>query len=406
MVFALFCHLRTVYNSYFIMLRTFIKDLSLSAAVAGLIVVLVGFTSTVAIVFQAARALGASPDVMSSWIWALGIGMGGSCIGLSLYYRKPVVTAWSTPGAALLATSEGFNLADATGAFVLCAVLITLAGLSGAFDKLMKRIPIAIATAMLAGLLLRFGLGAFAAIKVAPVLVLSMCAMHLLGRRFWPRYGVLGVLLCGVLIVYFQGALHTETLSAHLAAPVWTTPHFTLAAMIGLGLPLFVVTMTSQNAAGVAAIRAAGYDTPTSPLISCTGISTLLLAPFGAFALNLAAITAAIAMSSEAHPDPNKRYVAGVFAGLFYVLTGVFGAAISGLFAAFPAPMIAALAGLALLGTIANNLTAALKQEQDREAGLITFLITASGLSLFGIGSAFWGLIGGVLASVVLRKSS
>jgi benzoate membrane transport protein len=204
------------------MLRTFIKDLSLSAAVAGLIVVLVGFTSTVAIVFQAARALGASPEVMSSWIWALGIGMGGSCIALSLYYRQPVVTAWSTPGAALIATSEGFNLADATGAFVLCAVLITLAGVSGAFDKLMQRIPMAIATAMLAGLLLRFGLGAFAAIEVAPLLVLSMCVMHLLGRRFWPRYGVLGVLLCGVLIVDFQGALHAETLNAHLAAPVWT----------------------------------------------------------------------------------------------------------------------------------------------------------------------------------------
>ncbi len=399
-------------GNYFKQLRV---DLSISALIAGFIVVLVGFTSTIAIVFQAATAVGANQAEINSWVWALGLGMGSSCIALSLYYKKPIITAWSTPGAALIATAQGINLSQATGAFLVCAGLITVAGLSGAFEKLMHRIPIALASAMLAGLLLRFGIGAFAAIQTAPTMVLLMLALHLLGRRYWARYSVLGVLVCGVMYAQVAGSLQTAAFKIALthsiwAVPVWTTPTFTIASIISLALPLFIVTMTSQNAPGVAAIRAAGYDSADSPapistVIASTGGLTLLLAPFGAFALNLAAITAAIAMSPEAHPDPSRRYIAGVSAGIIYILAGLIGAVIGALFAAFPAALIAAVAGLALLGTIGNSIAQAVADESAREAALIAFLITASGLTLFGIGSAFWGLIGGLLALVVLRKS-
>jgi benzoate membrane transport protein len=394
--------------------KQLLDDVSISALIAGFVVVLVGFTSTIAIIFQAAQALGATQAEINSWVWALGIGMGSSCIALSLYYKKPIVTAWSTPGAALIAATQGINLSDATGAFLVCAALITLAGLTGAFEKLMQRIPMALASAMLAGLLLRFGIGAFTAIEGAPGMVLLMLTAHLLGRRFWPRYSVLGVLASGVTYAHFAGSLQVDAFNTALtqsawAAPIWTTPSFSVASVISLALPLFIVTMTSQNAPGVAAIRSAGYDSldspaPISPIIASTGALTLILAPFGAFALNLAAITAAIAMSPEAHPDPKRRYIAGVSAGIIYLLTGLFGAVIGALFAAFPAPLIAALAGLALLGTIGNSLATAVADESAREAALIAFLITASGLTLFGIGSAFWGLTGGLIALTLMRK--
>ena len=385
------------------------NDASFSAAVTGFVVVLVGFSSSFAIVFSAAQHLHASNDVIASWMWALGLGMGISCIVLSIYFRKPIVTAWSTPGAALIAVSSGVSLEQATGAFLFSALLIVISGVTGVFARVMQRIPMALASAMLAGLLLRFGMNAFAAIELDPALVLSMFGLHLLGRRLWPRYSILGVLLLGIFWSFLDQRLALSAVSWKLATPIWVHPQFQLSSLIGLGIPLFLVTMASQNAPGIAAIRAAGFDTPQSPvpispLISCTGLLNLLLAPFGAFGLNLAAITAAIAMSPESHPDPNRRYMSGVFTGIFYLLTGVFGAALGSLFAAFPKPMVAALAGLALIGTIGNSLYVAVEDAREREAALIAFLITASGLSIWGIGSAFWGLVGGVLASLVLRQ--
>ena len=386
---------------------SFFRDLSLSAVVTGFVVVLVGFTSTGALVFQAALSLGATQAQVNSWMWALGIGMGLACIIPSLIYKKPVVAAWSTPGAALIATSAGgVSMHDAIGAFVMCAALIILAGATKAFERLMNRIPMAIASAMLAGVLLRFGLETFSSIKSAPALVIAMFAAHLLGRRFWPRYGVVGVLLVGVLISAYAGSLKWSAVSVEWATPVWVTPAFSLSAIVGLGLPLFIVTMASQNMPGVAVMRAAGYETPVSPVITTTGIINVLLAPFGAFALNLAAITAAIAMGPEAHEDKDKRYTAAVMAGVFYVLIGLFGAVVGGLFAAFPRELIVALAGLALMSTIANGLAGALRDENNREAAIITFLVTASGVSLFGIGSAFWGLVAGVVAMLVLSRRS
>ncbi len=393
-----------------IRLMSFFRDLSLSAVVTGFVVVLVGFTSTGALVFQAALALGANQAQVNSWMWALGLGMGLSSIIPSLIYKKPVVAAWSTPGAALIATSAsatvGVTMPEAVGAFVLCAVLIIIAGVSGLFERMMKRIPIAIASAMLAGVLLRFGLEAFSSIKTAPAMVLAMFALHLLGRRFWPRYGVVGVLGIGIAFAAGADALKWSAVTVEWATPVWVTPEFSLSAIIGLGLPLFMVTMASQNMPGVAVMRGAGYDTPVSPVITTTGVINLVFAPFGAFALNLAAITAAIAMGREAHEDRDKRYTAAVMAGVFYCLIGLFGAIVGGLFAAFPRELVVALAGLALMGTIGNGLAAAVVEEKNREAAMMTFLITASGVSMLGIGSAFWGLVGGILAMAVLSRRS
>ena len=383
---------------------SFVRDLSLPAFTAGFVAVLVGFTSSVAIVFQAATALGATPDQISSWMWALGLGM-GLCSALpSLVLKKPVMVAWSTPGAAVLATAAaagGFTLAQATGAFLVCALLMIAAGATGAFERVMDRIPMPIASALLAGVLARFGMDAFLAAKTALPMLLLMLGAYLLGRRLWPRYAVPGVLAVGTAFAWLDGQLHLQGVSFTLTTPVFVMPEFTLAAAISLALPLFVVTMASQNLPGVAAIRAAGYQMPISRIITVTGVATLLLAPFGAFALNLSAITAAICMGREAHEDPDKRYTAAVSCGLIYIVIGLFGAAVTGVLTAFPRELVVAVAGLALLGSIAGGLAVAVKDETHREAALITFLVTLSGVTLFGIGSAFWGVVAGALALLV-----
>lgn len=383
------------------------RDLSLSTAVAGFVAVLVGFTSSVAIVFQAAQALGATPAQTSSWMWALGLGMGLTSLGLSWWSRQPILTAWSTPGAALLAATSGLSMPEAVGAFLFCAALILLFGLTGWFERLMDRIPLAVAAALLAGVLARFGLDAVLTVKSAPELVLVMAAAYLLGRRFWARYAVPGVLLAGVAVAALQGRLHLDAVEWAWAAPVWTAPHFSLAALVGVGLPLFLVTMASQNLPGVAAQRAAGYRTPVSTSIAATGAASLLLAPFGGYALNLAAITAAICMGREAHEDPARRYTAAMAAGLFYIALGLAGGAVVGLLVAFPRELVAAVAGLALLGTIAGGLHSALAEPEHRDAAMLTFLVTLSGLSLLGIGAAFWGVAAGSAALAVqkLRKT-
>ncbi|MBS0442737.1 MAG: benzoate/H(+) symporter BenE family transporter [Piscinibacter sp.] len=385
---------------------SFFRDVSLPAVTAGFVAVLVGFTSSVAIVFQAATALGATPEQISSWMWALGLGM-GLCSALpSLVLRKPVMVAWSTPGAAVLATAAaagGFTLAQATGAFIVCALLMTAAGATGWFERVMDRIPMPIASALLAGVLARFGLDAFLAARTALPLVLLMLGAYLVGRRLWPRYAVPGVLAAGTAFAAANGQLHLGGVAFTLTTPVVVMPEFSLAAMVSLALPLFVVTMASQNLPGVAAIRAAGYRMPISKLITLTGVATLLLAPFGAYALNLSAITAAICMGPEAHEDPDKRYTAAVSCGAIYVVIGLFGAAVTGVLTAFPRELVVAVAGLALLSSIAGGLAVAVKDETHREAALITFLVTLSGVTLAGIGSAFWGVVAGALALAVQR---
>jgi benzoate membrane transport protein len=381
-----------------------LKDFSISAASAGFVAVLVGFTSSVAIVFQAATALGATPEQIASWMWALGLGM-GLCSALpSLVLRMPVMVAWSTPGAAVLATaaaSGGFTLAQATGAFIVCAALITLVGVTGWFERVMDRIPMPIASALLAGVLARFGLDAFLALKTALALVALMLLAYLVGRRFWPRYAVPGVLAAGTAHALASGQLQLAGVHFALTVPVAVMPEFRVSAAISLALPLFVVTMASQNLPGVAVIRAAGYAMPISKIITLTGVATLLLAPFGAFALNLSAITAAICMGREAHEDPRRRYIAAVACGAIYCVIGLFGAAVTGVLTAFPRELVVAIAGLALLSSIGGGLAVAMRDDAHREAALITFLVTLSGVALLGIGSAFWGVAAGALALFV-----
>ena len=382
----------------------FFKDLSLSAFTAGFVAVLVGCTSSVAIVFQAAQAFQATPAQITSWMWALGLGMGLCSLVPSLLLRKPVMVAWSTPGAAVLASaglSGGFSMAEAVGAFMVCAVLITLAGVTRWFERVMNRIPTEIAAALLAGVLARFGMQAFAAAQTALPLVLLMLGAYLVARRWIPRYAVVITLALAIAFVALRGEMSWSAIRFELAMPVFTAPKFTLSAAISLALPLFVVTMASQNLPGVAVIRATGYDLPISRLITMTGLATLVLAPFGGYALNFSAITAAICMGPEAHPDRDKRYTAAVSCGLLYVVIGIFGAVVTGLLTAFPKELVVAIAGLALLGTIGNGLATALRDEPHREAALITFLVTLSGVVVAGVGSAFWGVVAGSLALFV-----
>ena len=388
-----------------VFLTRLLRDASLSAVAAGFVTVLVGFASSAVIVFQAAQALGASEGEIASWMWALGLGMGVTCIGLSLRYRMPVVTAWSTPGAAMLiASSAGVPYAEAIGAFVLSALLMAVAGFSGVFERSLSRIPVSLASGMLAGVLLRFGLDVFVSMQTQLFMALAMFVTYLCGRRLFPRYAVIATLAMGIVIAAASGLLHLETVQLEWARPVFTTPSLSVASLFGIALPLFIVTMTSQNVPGVAVIRASGYQVPISPVIGWTGVVNTVLAPFGAFALNLAAITAAICMGREAHHDPDRRYVAAIFAGLFYVLIGLFGATVAALFTAFPKELVMAIAGIALLGTIGNSLAAALREENEREPALIAFLVTASGVSFAGIGSAFWGLLAGALTLLVWRR--
>ncbi len=335
---------------------------------------------------------------------ALGIGMGATGIGLSLYYKMPIATAWSTSGAAMLITSAaGVSMSEAIGAFIISGVLITLCGFSGWFERVMNRIPRSIAAGMLAGILLQFGLNAFASLNTEFIMVLSMLGSYLVARRMIPRYAVLVPLLLGAAIAGMQGTLDFRGVDLALATPVFVAPTFSWQAAIGVALPLFAVTMASQNVPGLTVLKASGYNAPVSPLVGWTGATTTILAPFGCYALNLATITAAICVGKEAHEDPSKRYVAGVAAGIFYTVVGLFGATVGALFAAFPNEFILAIAGLALIGTIGNGLATALNEETDREPALITFLVTASGVTLFGVGAAFWGMVAGVLSMFILK---
>jgi len=365
----------------------------LSHISAGFIAVLVGYTSSAAIVFSAATAAGATPAHLSSWLLALGLGMGATCIGLSLRYRSPVLTAWSTPGAALLATAlAGLPMSQAIGAFLFASALLTLVGATGWVEPLMRHVPRALAAAMLAGVLLRFGLGIFTALHASFGLVALMLAVYFAGKRLRSRFTIPLTFLAGLAWSALGGQIHLQVVTFAFSRPVFTAPTFTVATLAGVGLPLFIVTMASQNVPGIAVLRANGYQTPASPLIGWTGFTGLLLAPFGGFSFNLAAITAAICMSPEADPEPGRRYLASVWAGVFYLITGLLGATVASLFTALPKELVAAIAGIALLGTIGASLTSALLEEPEREAALATFLVTASGLTLLGIGSAFWGL--------------
>ena len=379
-------------------------DTSLHAVVAGFVAMMTGYTSSLVLVFQAGRAAQLSDAQVSSWIWALSIGMACSTILLSLRFRTPVVIAYSTPGAALLiAALPHVPYADAIGAFIICAMLITAVGLTGWFDALMARVPAGIASALLAGILFEIGIEIFHAAQYQTTLVLTMFFVYLFVKRLAPRYAIVTTLVIGTVMSAALGLIDFSRFHVAIARPVFTMPHFSLSTAISLGVPLFVVAMASQNMPGLAVLRADGYTTPSAPLISTTGIASLLLAPFGSHGITLAAITAAICTGPEAHEDRNKRYTAALWCGLFYLVAGIFGATIAALFAALPKALVVSVAALALFGSIMSGLTNAMSNVREREAALVTFMVTASGLTLLSIGSAFWGLVAGVVTQIVLN---
>lgn len=382
-----------------------IVKIKLSHIISGFVAVLVGYTGSVAIIFQAAEVVGATQAQANSWMLMLGLGMGISGLILSLWYKMPILTAWSTPGAALLVGSlNGVSIEQATGAFLFCALLLVVSGLTGWFAKISHLIPDALASAMLAGILFRFGQSIFPALQSNTLLVAGMCLTYLSGRRYFPRYAIPVVLLVGIGLCLLLGLFPDSVdVALSLAKPEFVMPVFAPSVLIGVGLPLFIVTMTGQNMPGVVALKSAGYTPPVSASLTITGLTSLLLAPFGGFAFNLAAITAAICAGPEADDDPKTRYKAAVMAGIFYCIVGLSGATVISLFLLAPKALVVTIAGLALLGTIANSLSAALASP-DRDAALITFMTTVSGIGFFGIGAPLWGLLFGGLAAFFLRQ--
>lgn len=381
-----------------------LADTSVSAIVAGFVAVLTGFTSSLALLLQAGNNAGLSSGQISSWIWALSIGMAIGCIGLSLRYRVPVMIAWSTPGAALLITSlPGVPYSEAIGAYIFASALILLIGLTGTFDRLMRRIPASLAAALLAGVLFKIALEICIAAEQHTLLVVCMLLAYLLGKRLMPRYAVLAALIVGGLYAGLTGLLDFTGFDVQMATPEWTTPAFSLAAIISIGIPLFIVAMASQNLPGMTVLRANGYDVPASPLLNSTSLLSILLAPFGSHGIHMAAISAAICAGPEAHENPQKRYTAAVWCGIFYAIAGIFAATLAALFAAFPKALILSIAALALFSSIIGGLTQAMQEPEEREAALITFLVTASGMTLFTVGSAFWGIVAGLLTLAVLN---
>lgn len=378
----------------------------LTHVTSGILPALVGYTGSIAVIYAAIEALGATQAQANSWLWALGLGMGLSGIVLALRYRMPVLTAWSTPGAALIAVAgEGIPLEQAVGAFLFCALLLTLTGVTGVFERLTKLIPSALASAMLAGILFRFGLGTFEALEQSPLLVITMLATWLAGRLWFPQIAIAVVLLFGAGFCAFTGMFNPGVeVALSFATPVFVTPELNWSVIIGLGLPLYVVTMTSQNMPGVVVLRSAGYEPPVSGTLTVTGIMSLLLAPFGGFAFNFAAITAALCSGPETDPDPAQRYKAVLVSGCVNILAGLFGATIISLFLIAPEALVLAIAGIALLGTITASLSAAMTDTQDREAALVTFMMVVSGVSFFNIGAPVWGLLLGLIVKMVLDR--
>lgn len=374
------------------------------AFTAALIAVLVGVTSSVAVVFAAASAAGATARQAGSWIGALCIGKGISSIVLSRRYKTPILLAWSTPGAALLATGlNGVSMREAIGAFLVSGTLLFITGITGIFDRVIERIPLSLASALLCGVLAHFAVDAFASAKTQPMLVVSMFAAYIVSRRLLPKFSALIVLAVGIAVVIAQGTVHTSGVRLGLVEPQFVRPSFSIGVMLGLGIPLYIVSMAAQNVPGVAALRAHGYDVPASPAITASGIAGVLLAPFGSFGINLAAITASMVMGPDIHPDKNKRYPAAMFAGGLYICVGLIGGSVASVLGILPKALILAVAGFALIPTIANGLVTALSDPHQREAALVTFLITLSGLTLGGIGAAFWAVIAGTIVLLSTR---
>lgn len=385
-------------------IKTFLKDCSTSAWTAGFTTMLVGVTSSIIIVFQAATVLGANSQEIASWIWALGLTIGLSSIVLSLYYKIPLIAAWSTPGAAYIVLNGGqIHLNEAIGAFILSGLLIAFFGFSSLFKRIIAYIPISITSAMLAGILFPFCLKLIDVYKVNSQLVVAMICAYFISKLVLPKFSILLTLLIGSIVAITQGHIHSTELTFQMTSPVFTMPVFTFHAFWTISIPLFIITMVSQNLVGVLMIKSYGYESPTNQAVGITGIFTALFAPFGAFAANLAAISAALCLSSDAHEDPSKRYVASVVAGFFYILVGVFGVTITAFLFAFPKELVIALASLALLSTLINSLLDAFKHKAHQDPAILTFLVTMSNVSVLGMNSIILGGILGMMLYAVIQ---
>ena len=385
-------------------MQKLIQDFSVPAVFAGFITFLIGISVSAVLVIQGAQTLGATPEQISSWLWALGLSIGISGLVLSWKYRYPVATAWSTPGIALIiATGSHYSLSAAIGAFIVCGILTAFVGFSGLFQRLLSKIPMSLSCAMLAGILLKFGIQIFTGLEQSWAFILTLLAIYLVAKRLWPRYCIVLTVVAAMILCPMFMPFQFPHLSWSLAKPVWISPEFSLSAIIGLGLPLFIINMSSQFLPGIGMIKSYGYQPHTNSLVGWIGVSQTILAPFGAFSVCLAAISAAVSLDDQVHPDPKRRYIAGISCGFFYIIMGLFATTLTGLLMAFPKIFIIALAGIALFGTISHNIAIAFKEPQDREPALLTFLMSASGVQFFGIGSAFWGLLLGIVVAIILN---
>ena len=385
-------------------MQKIIQDFSIPAVFAGFITFLIGISVSAVLVIQAAQILGASAEQITSWFWALGLGIGLSGLILSWKFKYPVATAWSTAGLALImATGSGYSLYEAIGAFLVCGLLTAILGFMGIFEKVLSYIPQSLTSAMLAGVLLKFGIALFTSMQTDWAFILSLLAVYIISKRLWARYCIVITVIAGLILCPMFMEFHMPIVHWSLAKPVWISPEFTWSAILGLALPLFVINMASQYLPGIAMIKSYGYQPHVKHLIGWTGLTQALLAPFGCYSVNIAAISAAVSLDDQVHPDPSKRYIAGISCGFFYIIMGLFAATLTSLLMSFPKLFIVALAGIALFGTISHNIAIAFQDVADREAALLTFLFCASGVQFFGIGSAFWGLLFGFLVSFILK---
>lgn len=389
------------------LLKTLKNDWSISATVAGFLAVLISYSGPLIIFFQAAQRAHVSTDMMVSWIWGISIGAAVSGIYLSIKYKTPVITAWSAPGTALLVTLfPHVSLNEAVAAYITSAIVIFLIGVTGYFDKLLKWIPQDVAAGMMAGILFQFGIGLFTASDSMPFIVFSMLIVFLIAKRLMPRYTMIWVLAAGVLLSLFLDKMNPVDVSFNLAIPQWISPEWTWNSTLNLAIPLILVSLTGQFLPGMAIMKLSGYDTPAKPIITVTSIASLAVACVGGITIVLASITAALCMGKDAHELKEKRYIAGIANGIFYILGGLFAGSIVMLFSLLPKELVAALAGLALLGAIATNISVAMKNDNQRDAALITFLATASGMHFLGLSSVFWGICIGVIAHFILTPRS
>lgn len=387
--------------------KTLKNDWSISATVAGFLAVLISYSGPLIIFFQAAQRAHVSTDMMVSWIWGISIGAAVSGIYLSIKYKTPIITAWSAPGTALLVTLfPNVSLNEAVAAYITSAIVIFLIGVTGYFDKLLKWIPQDVAAGMMAGILFQFGIGLFTASDSMPFIVFSMLIVFLIAKRLMPRYTMIWVLAAGVLLSLFLGKMNPVDVSFSLAIPKWISPEWTWNSTLNLAVPLILVSLTGQFLPGMAIMKLSGYDTPAKPIITVTSIASLAVACIGGITIVLASITAALCMGKDAHELKEKRYIAGIANGIFYILGGLFAGSIVMLFSLLPKELVAALAGLALLGAIATNISVAMKNDSQRDAALITFLATASGMHFLGLSSVFWGICIGIIAHFILTPSS